>query len=118
MNLNRRTGMLSSTASFSPWSVNNVKSNRTDYIDENGEFQTAIGNDMPADAGHTYSVDSTAIQSARFDPTDNSLNIVYKGGGKEYKFAADGNDAAEWLKAPSKGRLTNEWKYTHRYPGY
>lgn len=120
MNLNRRTGMLNSTASFSPWSVNNVKSNRTDTFDpDTGEMVTNIGNDMgDAGVGHTYSVDSTAIQSARFDPSDNSLNIVYKGGGKEYKFAADGNDAAEWLKAPSKGRLTNEWKYTHRYPGY
>lgn len=110
----KKIGMLSS-----PWFVGNVKSNRTDTIDDNGDFVTNIGNYMGSSGvGHTYQVDSTAIQSARFDPSDNSLNIVYRGGGKEYKFKADGNDAAEWLKAPSKGRLTQEWRSTHRYPGY
>lgn len=102
-----------------PWTVGNVKSLRTDEYDEDtGEFVTSIGNGISGSAGHTYPVDSTAIQSARFDPSDNSLNIVYRGGGKEYKFAADGKDAADWLQAPSKGRLTQEWRATHRYPGY
>lgn len=111
----KKIGMLSS-----PWFVGNIKSNRTDTYDEDtGEFITNIGNDMGSSGvGHTYQVDSTAIQSARFDPSDNSLNIVYRGGGKEYKFQADGKDAAEWLKAPSKGRLTQVWRDTHRYPGY
>ena len=110
----KNIGMLSS-----PWFVGNVKSNRTDTIDDNGDFVTNIGNDIGnSGVGHTYQVDSTAIQSARFDPSDNSLNIVYRGGGKEYKFKADGNDAADWLNAPSKGRLTQEWRDTHRYPGY
>lgn len=110
----KNIGMLSS-----PWFVGNVKSNRTDTIDDNGDFVTNIGNDIGnSGVGHTYQVDSTAIQSARFDPSDNSLNIVYRGGGKEYKFKADGNDAADWLNAPSKGRLTQEWRSTHHYPGY
>lgn len=110
----KNIGMLSS-----PWFVGNVKSNRTDTIDDNGDFVTNIGNDIGySGVGHTYQVDSTAIQSARFDPSDNSLNIVYRGGGKEYKFKADGNDAADWLNAPSKGRLTQEWRDTHHYPGY
>lgn len=120
MNLNRRTGMLNSTASFSPWSVSNVKSNRTDVVDSSDNIVTLIGNSLgPNGVGHTYQVDSEAIESARFDPTDNSLNVTYRNGnGTEYKFAADGNDAAEWLQAPSKGRLTQEWRKTHRYPGY
>ena len=103
-----------------PWSVANVKSRRTDTINVAGEFVTNIGDEIDEDTGvgHTYSVDSTAIQSARFDPSDNSLNIVYRGGGKEYKFAANADEAAEWLKAPSKGRLTQEWRDTHHYPGY
>lgn len=64
-------------------------------------------------------VDSTAIQSARYEPSDDSLNITYKGGGKEYKFKADGSKGLEeWVKAPSKGRITQEWRTTHRYPGY
>lgn len=110
----KNIGMLSS-----PWFVGNIKSSRTDTIDDNGDFVTNIGDDMGSSGvGHTYQVDSTAIQSARFDPSDNSLNITYRGGGKEYKFQADGKDAAEWLKAPSKGRLTQEWRDTHHYPGY
>ena len=64
-------------------------------------------------------VDSTAIQSARYEPSDDSLNITYKGGNKEYKFRADGSDdLEEWVNAPSKGRITQEWRQTHRYPGY
>lgn len=66
----------------------------------------------------TFGVDSTAIQSARYDPSDNSLNITYKGGDKEYKFAANPEDVVDWASAPSKGRITQEWKETHRYPGY
>ena len=57
-------------------------------------------------------VSSTAIQSARYDPSDNTLNIVYKGGGKEYKFDAK-DDLQEWVDAPSKGRITQEWRLTH-----
>lgn len=103
-----------------PWSVKGVKSNRTDTFNpDTNTFTTNIGNDIgDADAGHTYQVDSTAIDSARFDPSDNSLNITYKGGDKEYKFSATPEEASEWLMAPSKGRLTQEWRYTHRYPGY
>lgn len=63
-------------------------------------------------------IQSTAIQSARYDPSDNSLNITYKGGDKEYKFAAQPDDVMEWVNAPSKGRITQEWRTTHRYPGY
>ena len=57
-------------------------------------------------------VSSTAIQSARYDPSDNTLNIVYKGGGKEYKFDAK-NDLQDWVNALSKGRITQEWRQTH-----
>ena len=66
----------------------------------------------------TFGVSSTAIQSARYDPSDNSLNITYKGGDKEYKFAANPEDVVDWAKAPSKGRITQAWRESHRYPGY
>ena len=47
------------------------------------------------------------------------MNITYKGGDKEYKFRAGGRDGVrEWINAPSKGRITQEWRTTHRYPGY
>lgn len=110
----------------SPWSVSNAKSIRTqgyNYDDKGNttDFQQDIGitDQSDKDVSFNKAVDSTAIESARFDPSDNSLNITYRNGnGKEYKFAADSNDAAEWLDAPSKGRITQEWRSTHRYPGY
>jgi len=91
-----------------PWSVSNVKSNRTDTYDEDtGKFDTHIGNDMgDSGVGHTYQVDSTAVQSARFEPSDNSLNIQFRNGnGKEYKFQANEDDAKAFLNSPSKGRF-------------
>ena len=62
---------------------------------------------------------STAIKNARYDPEDDSLNITYQGGDKEYKFRAGGREGIrEWMAADSKGKKTQEWRKTHRYPGY
>lgn len=93
---------------------------------EKGQF--ASGYDKTSDARiadgfvnnrkeKTFGVDSTAIQSARYDPSDNSLNITYKGGDKEYKFAANPEDVVDWASAPSKGRITQEWRQTHHWGG-
>ena len=71
------------------------------------------------DYAKTGEVQSTAIENARYDPEDDSLNITYKGGDKEYKFRAGGREGVrEWINAPSKGQITQEWRKTHRYPGY
>lgn len=70
------------------------------------------------DYAKTGEIVSSAISNARYDPKDNSLNITYQGGNKEYKFAATPEDVQEWIDAPSKGRITQEWRETHRYPGY
>lgn len=70
------------------------------------------------DYAKTGEIVSSAISNARYDPNDNSLNITYQGGDKEYKFAATPEDVQEWIDAPSKGRITQEWRETHRYPGY
>lgn len=75
--------------------------------------------DVGLTSGKAAEVASTAIKSARYDPEDDSLNIVYQGGDKEYKFRAGGPEGVkEWITADSKGRKTNEWKKTHHYPGY
>lgn len=75
--------------------------------------------DVGLTSGKAAEVASTAIKSARYDPEDDSLNIVYQGGDTEYKFRAGGPEGVkEWITADSKGRKTNEWKKTHRYPGY
>lgn len=75
--------------------------------------------DVGLTSGKGAELASTAIKSARYDPQDDSLNIVYQGGDKEYKFRAGGPEGVrEWMAADSKGRKTQEWRKTHRYPGY
>ncbi len=75
--------------------------------------------DIGLTSGKGAEISSTAIKNARYDPTDDSLNITYQGGDKEYKFRAGGPEGVkEWMNADSKGRITQEWRTTHRYPGY
>lgn len=81
------------------------KTNGVTSFRNNGEVADAI-------TSKSVPVSSTAIDSARYDPSDNTLNITYKGGGKEYKFDAK-DDLQEWVDAPSKGRITQEWRSTH-----
>ena len=70
-------------------------------------------------SGKGAELTSTAIKNARYDPEDDSLNITYQGGDKEYKFRAGGRQGVrEWINADSKGQITQEWRKTHRYPGY
>ena len=88
------------------------------YHDTSEAIISDKGNEYSTRKERNYGVDSSAIQSARYDPSDNSLNITYKGGDKEYKFAANPEDVVDWMNAPSKGRLTQEWRTTHRWPGF
>lgn len=75
--------------------------------------------DVGLTSGKGAEITSTAIKNARYDPEDDSLNITYQGGDKEYKFKAGGPEGVrEWINAPSKGQITQEWRKTHRYPGY
>ena len=75
--------------------------------------------DIGLSSGKGAELASTAIKNARYDPEDDSLNITYQGGNKEYKFRAGGREGVrEWMAADSKGRKTQEWRKTHRYPGY
>lgn len=75
--------------------------------------------DVGLTSGKGAEIASTAIKNARYDPEDDSLNITYQGSDKEYKFRAGGPEGVrEWINAPSKGRITEEWRKTHRYPGY
>lgn len=99
--------------------ISNPTSQRTFHRDASGSLldqQIDIGNTGEGDVGEVV---SSAIDSARYDPSDDSLNITYKGGSKEYKFQAGGPEGVmEWVNAPSKGQITQEWRTTHRYPGY
>ena len=84
---------------------------------------TSFRNDgsIPEEVGEqSIPVSSTAIASARYEPEDDSLNIAYTSNpSKEYAYKAGGQKGlSEWVNAPSKGRITNEWKTTHRMPGY
>ena len=94
--------------------------------DDSGHFTKGfdLRNENIADAyvdnrnTKTLPVQSSAISKARYDPKDDSLNITYTSGSKEYKFKAGGKEGLkEWLSSPSKGRITQLWRETHRFPG-
>lgn len=102
--------------------ISNPTSQRTFHRDASGSLldqQIDIGNTGEGDVGEVV---SSAIKNARYDPSDNSLNITYRGGDKEYKFAATPEDVKEWMNAPSKGQITQSWTKKgsdpHTYPGY
>lgn len=65
-------------------------------------------------------VSSTAISSARYVPETDSMKIAYKSNpDKEYTFKAGGEQGIkEWVSAPSKGRITEEWRDTHYDPDW
>ena len=70
-------------------------------------------------SGKGAELTSTAIKNAAAAPEADSLNITDQGGEKEYKFRAGGRQGVrEWINAASKGQITQEWRKTHRYPGY
>lgn len=109
--LNNNYGMLKSG-----FTINNPISHRNEVNMSPEEWEQSGANkgySIPDElTEESIPVASTAIQSARYDPSDNSLNITYKGGDKEYKFDAK-DDLQEWMNAPSKGRVTQEWRTTH-----
>lgn len=84
------------------------------------DVEIADSRQKPDNGKKLFGTESTAIESARYDPSDDSLNIAYKTApDKEYKFKAGGVEGVkEWINAPSKGRMTQEWRETHRYPGF
>lgn len=89
------------------------------YTTGNIDIGDTRGNYKKKDYAKLGELESTAIKNARYDPTDDSLNITYQGSNKEYKFKAGGPEGVqEWIDAPSKGQITEEWKTTHRWPGY
>ena len=129
------SGLKARKGEFSGTSGNEVKiserldNNKSVNISNPTSFRTYqnVGNgtlneddiDVGLTSGKGAELASTAIKSARYDPQDDSLNIVYQGGSKEYKFRAVGPEGVrEWMAADSKGRKTQEWRKTHRYPGY
>lgn len=111
-------------AAFTISKPQSFRTERYNYDDKGKikDYEKNIGFDKgkgKKDVDITKNVDSTAIASARYDPSDDSLNITYTTGPKEYKFKAGGKEGIdEWVKAPSKGRITQAWKQSHRMPGY
>lgn len=92
------------------------------YTTGNIDIGDTRGNYKKKDYAKLGELESTAIKNARYDPTDNSLNITFTGGDKEYKYAADANDVKDFVNAPSKGQLIASWNRNgsdpHTYPGY
>ena len=127
--LKARKGEFSGTSGNEAKISERLDNNKSVNISNPTSFRTYqnVGNgtlneddiDVGLTSGKGAELASTAIKSARYDPQDDSLNIVYQGGSKEYKFRANGPEGVrEWMAADSKGRKTQEWRKTHRYPGY
>lgn len=127
--LKARKGEFSGTSGNEAKISERLDNNKSVNISNPTSFRTYqnVGNgtlneddiDVGLTSGKGAELASTAIKSARYDPQDDSLNIVYQGGDKEYKFRAGGSEGVrEWMAADSKGRKTQEWRKTHRYPGY
>lgn len=110
----RNKGILSGFYIANPTSYRNEVNMSPDEWSKMSKDNYSIPNSVTEDS---IPVSSTAIASARYDPHDNSLNIVYHNGNKEYKFDVK-DDLEEWINSPSKGRITNEWKQSHRAEGY
>lgn len=103
------------------FTVNNPTSFRTFHnVGKNTLDEKDI--DVGLTSGKAAEMPSTAIESARYDPDDNSLNVTYRGGNKEYKYAATPEDVKKFVNAPSKGTLIASWNKTgedpHTYPGF
>lgn len=127
--LKARKGEFSGTSGNEAKISERLDNNKSVNISNPTSFRTYqnVGNgtlneddiDVGLTSGKGAELASTAIKSARYDPQDDSLNIVYQGDSKEYKFRAGGPEGVrEWMAADSKGRKTQEWRKTHRYPGY
>lgn len=95
--------------------------NEVNMSEEEWNKKLPQGYSIPNKIGEeSIPVSSTAISSARYVPETDSMKIAYKSNpGKEYTFKAGGEEGIkEWVEAPSKGRITEEWRETHYDPNW
>lgn len=81
--------------------VNKIISSRLNGKISNKEFHHT---DLKKGKTH---VKSTAIDSVRYDPSNNHLYVTYTSGPKEYVFDADEKTFQKFMRAGSKGRFAH-----------
>lgn len=83
------------------------------YID--GKIE--VGDEKTSDKEKVVSVQSTAIQSIKYDPKKQRAYVVFKNGnGTEYTYKVSPEEFDDFLNAASKGRhVAKEWNHNKRF---
>lgn len=86
------------------------------YID--GKIE--VGDEKTSDKEKVVSVQSTAIQSIKYDPKKQRAYVVFKNGnGTEYTYKVSPEEFDDFLNAASKGRhVAKEWNHNHHFSIY
>lgn len=81
------------------------------YID--GKIE--VGDEKTSDKEKVVSVQSTAIQSIKYDPKKQRAYVVFKNGnGTEYTYKVSPEEFDDFLNAASKGRhVAKVWRNSH-----
>lgn len=74
-----------------------------------------VGDEKTSDKEKVLSVQSTAIQSIKYDPKKQRAYVVFKNGnGTEYTYKVSPEEFDDFLNAASKGRhVAKVWKNSH-----
>lgn len=83
------------------------------YID--GKIE--VGDEKTSDKEKVVSVQSTAIQSIKYDPKKQRAYVVFKNGnGTEYTYKVSPEEFDDFLNAASKGRwVAREWNHNKHF---
>lgn len=83
------------------------------YID--GKIE--VGDEKTSDKEKVVSVQSTAIQSIKYDPKKQRAYVVFKNGnGTEYTYKVSPEEFDDFLNAASKGRhVAKEWNHNSHF---
>lgn len=83
------------------------------YID--GKIE--VGDEKTSDKEKVVSVQSTAIQSIKYDPKKQRAYVIFKNGnGTEYTYKVSPEEFDDFLNAASKGRwVAKEWNHNKHF---
>lgn len=86
------------------------------YID--GKIE--VGDEKTSDKEKVVSVQSTAIQSIKYDPKKQRAYVIFKNGnGTEYTYKVSPEEFDDFLNAASKGRwVARVWNHNHHFSIY
>lgn len=86
------------------------------YID--GKIE--VGDEKTSDKEKVVSVQSTAIQSIKYDPKKQRAYVIFKNGnGTEYTYKVAPEEFDDFLNAASKGRwVAKEWNHNKHFSIY